>query len=342
MSVTPSGDERTAGRVLAKWTVMPELGQRSSVATLLLSVMLVGLAACGSRTGLFPGSDTPNEALTDGGPPPSSPDDAGPPPDDASLPYEPDTSLPPPPSPVPPIDGATPPAAPLCADGGGTTTAYLWGESGTLYTFEPLSLTSTPLGVISCPTTGTPWTLSVSRTGYGYFMYTDWRIYRVNLATLACETTPYQIGQLGFTGSESLAVSRGASESLYVYGMNAAGPTLGVTDLSSFVLSEVGIVTPNPEAFPPDMQADAYGRLFVLSRQGVLAEVSSTNAQLLGLDVTTFTGGQTSWAVMTWNDSVYFFGGDQVSQFDLATQQLTFLGLVSDNVVGASAAACIH
>jgi hypothetical protein len=246
---------------------------------------------------------------------------------------------------VPPIDGSTPDASIACADGGGVTQAYLWAASGLLYTFDPPTLTATPLGMVQCPSTSSPWTLSVSRAGFGYMIYEDWNIYKVDLSTLECTTTPYVPFQLGFTGEEAIAVSRGsATERLFVYGVDSTQtPTLAVTDLTSFVLSPVGLVTPDPMAFPLDMQGDAFGRLFALSDTGQLLDLASGSAALLGEDQTAFdgTGG---WAIMTWNDELYFFGGTQgtIYHYDLTTKQLSTVGQVNDIIVGASAAACIH
>ena len=302
------------------------------------AVNLSALAACGSRTGLdllpfAPSLTSPDASLPDGEPDASS-EDSSP---DVSTPMI-DVDAP------PPIDAMTPDGLLLCPDGGASL-AYLWGQTGTLYTFDPATLAAQPLGVVVCPTTETPWTLSVSRAGFAYMMYQDWNIYRVDLATLACEATPYQQGQLGFAGEGAIAVSRGeAAERLYVYGMNGgAAPVLAVTDLTSFVLTAVGPVSPNPNAFPVDMQADAFGRLFVLSESGVLIQLDAATAGVLGQNQTTFETAN-SWAVMTWNDQIYFFGGSEVSLYNLATQELLPLGVVAegDSIVGASAVACIH
>jgi hypothetical protein len=313
------------------------------------------LAACGSRTPLFvidplvvdasPNDSRAGDALL-----PDDADDTG---GDAGFDATGDVGFDASPdvvvfedSFVPPIDGTTPDSSIMCGDGGGVTTAYLWAQSGLLYTFDPPTLTATPLGMVQCPSTSSPWTLSVSRAGFAYMIYEDWNIYQVDLSTLACSTTPYVPGQLGFTGQEAIAVSRGsATERLFVYGMDVnQTPTLAVTDLTSFVLAPVGTVTPNPLAFPLDMQGDAFGRLFALSISGQLLDIASGSAALLGEDQTGFSDVGGGWAIMTWNDQLYFFGGPQgtISLYDLTTKQLSTVGQVNDSIVGASAAACIH
>jgi hypothetical protein len=316
------------------------------------------LSACGSRTPLFviePYAPDPPPKMDSGapdtffGPPQDAGFDGG---FDAIDDFGFDTSFDATPDVdfgdtfVPPIDGATPDGSIFCADGGGVTTAYLWAASGLLYTFDPPTLTATPLGMVNCPSNNSPWTLSVSRAGFGYMIYEDWNIYQVDLSTLNCSTTPYVPFQLGFTGEEAIAVSRGtATERLFVYGVDSnQTPTLAVTDLTSFVLSPVGAITPNPMAFPLDMQGDAFGRLFALSESGQLLDIASGSGSLLGEDQTAFDDADGGWAIMTWNDELFFFGGSQgtIYQYDLTTKQLTMVGQVNDSIVGASAAACIH
>jgi hypothetical protein len=247
---------------------------------------------------------------------------------------------------LPPIDGAPPEGGVPCPDGG-TVSAYVWSASGLLSTFDPVTVTTRPVGIVSCPTTAPSWTFSVSRAGTAYMMYQDWRIYRVDLATLACTATPYAPGQLGIGTQGALAVSRDpAAERLFVYAVDPATsqPELTVTDLSSFVLSPVGPVTPNPKVYPIDVQADAFGRLFILGQQGTFAEIDSTTGAVLAEDQTSFNDLSGGWAIMTYNDRIFFFGNSngEVSEYHLATKTLTPLGAVNDSIVGASAAACIH
>jgi hypothetical protein len=223
----------------------------------------------------------------------------------------------------------------------GMLTAYLWSMSGTLYTFDPASLATQSLGTVACPASGQPWTLSVTRNGLAYMIYEDWRIYRVDLSTLACTPTPYVPFQLGFTGSEAIAVSRDQGpERLYVYGSNGA-PTLAVTDFTNFVLSPVGPIAPNPMAFPVDMQGDAKGHLFALTADGTFVEIDAATATVLARTSTTFFAGG-AWAIMVYGSQIYFFGGGSgnVSRYDPTTQQVTPLGAVNDAIVGASAAPC--
>jgi len=228
---------------------------------------------------------------------------------------------------------------PLCSPG---VPAYLWSQTtGELLTFDPNTLATQSLGIPLCPTTSLPWTLSVSRTGFGYLLYEDWNIYRVDLATLECTRTAYVPFQLGFQGQEGIAVSRDAGpERLYMYGMGTSGPTLAVTDLTSFVLAPVGLVKPLPTTwFPFKIQGDAEGTLFALAQSGEVAEIDSATATVT---VDVGTNWHASDAVMTYGSAVYLFAnGESVGRFDPTSHAVTELGNVNATIVGASAYPCM-
>jgi hypothetical protein len=223
-------------------------------------------------------------------------------------------------------------------------TAYLMSLSGELFSFDPNAVTIQSLGVPSCPTSASPWTLSVSRTGVAYVLRDDWRIWRVDLATLTCTLTPYAPFQLGFIGEEAIAVSRDTGgERLYVYGSVAgSGPLLAVTDFTSFVLSPVGQVTPPPTAYPLDMQGNARGLLFGLSQDGEFVQMSAATGTPAIDTQTSFASLSGGWAIMTYRAQIYFFGNDagDVYLYDPEANQVTHLGAVNTPIIGASAAPC--
>jgi hypothetical protein len=222
----------------------------------------------------------------------------------------------------------------------GGPTAYLWTADAALYTFDPATLQTTLLGVVSCPSDQPPWTMTVSGSGFGYMIYDDWNIYRVDLATLACTPTPYVPGQLGFTGEEGVAVAReDGVERFFVFG-DGTVPTLAVSDFTSFVLSEVGPATPDPDAFPVAVQGDASGRLYALSQTGTFFELGSTPAEVSDLAQTTL-GEPDNWAILRYGAGIYLFGqGGAVGLYDPVANQLVPLGSVNMSIIGASAAPC--
>ena len=59
------------------------------------------------------------------------------------------------------------------------------------------------------------------------------------------------------------------------------------------------------------------------------------------LDATSLPGGG-NWAVMAYGDQIYLFGaGGTVGLYDASTTQVTGLGTVGFNIIGASATPCI-
>jgi hypothetical protein len=240
----------------------------------------------------------------------------------------------------PPLDDAS-----ICPQN--ASAAYLLSDDGRLFTLNPSTLATEDLGRLHCPTASAPWSLTVSTSGRIYAVYEDWNIYAIDPKTLACTNTPYVKNQLGLSSGTAITITPTESgERLYVYGQNhIRANELDVTDLNTFVLSNIGTVTPAPIAssYPLDIRADAFGRIFGLGPDGTLVQIDRETAKLLAQDQTSYApmGGAT-WALLTWNDELYLFSEGAVSQYDLSTKKVTPKGDVGFIVVGASAAPCIH
>jgi hypothetical protein len=144
----------------------------------------------------------------------------------------------------------------------------------------------------------------------------------VNLSTLVCSRTPFVAGQLGITSYLAIAISRtSGTERLFVYGRPAkdGSPLLATSDLADFELMEVGPAVPTSpsSAYPYDMQADLLGHLFILAPDGLLVEVESATGAVIEQDMTGFPGVYVgSWAIMSYRDQVYLFGGESVARYD--------------------------
>ncbi|MGH7327080.1 MAG: hypothetical protein ACREJX_01895 [Polyangiaceae bacterium] len=239
----------------------------------------------------------------------------------------------------------------VCSDGGAPI-VYLVSATGTFYSFDPPTLTAQSLGILSCPdsTSSSPFTMTVTQDA-AYVLYFDGNLDRVDLSSLGCTATSFVPGELDFPGDVGVATSRSfdaGSEGLLVYGCVHDGgvcvPTLAKSNFTSFVLAEVGPLTPNPTnmGYPADISEDAYGRLFAVDASGYLIEVDSVTGTVLGQDATGLQAGA-GWALLTWEDQLFFFTeiNGTISTYDLATKQATTLGAVGDTIVGASAAPCI-
>jgi hypothetical protein len=256
------------------------------------------LLACGARTQLdVPGGSQP---VADGGP---TSGDGGP-----TNPVD---------SSIPPAEAGTP-----CDDGGHPELSYVLDDVGTIYRYDVLTGKVTALGTPNCADDNVQWTMTASRTT-AYILYTDWTLYAVDLSTLVCTQTPYQTGQLGFDFDYGIAVSSASgTEKLYVYGLptGATNPILAVSDLTSFVLTEVGDIlpAPPPSTYPVNLTADTQGHLYAFSPLGWVQQIDAATGAVLQskqTDVTTMT----TWATLTRGSDLYLWVESEVVGYDLAT-----------------------
>jgi len=242
---------------------------------------------------------------------------------------------------VPPSDASD--GGMRCA-GGGAPTAYLLDENGDIYTFDPAGVSVQFLGTPVCNDDSGPFTLSVSREGKAFILYSDWQIFEVDLATFECSATPFQLGQLGLSSGLAIAVSRAASvETLLVSGVSDTSgvPILASSNLTSFVLAKVGDIVPAPPAgtFPIDTQADLSGHLFGLSDDGLLLEMN-VNSGAVESTAEVPLNPDSSWAIMAYDASVFAFSGSTVLEYDAMTHASAEIGDVGIEVIGASAVPC--
>jgi hypothetical protein len=257
------------------------------------------LVACGSRTGidvsLLPADASPaadGSPAADASPTADAPDDAG----------------------------------ARCRDGGPLELAYVFDADGVLLRYDPLTGQSERLGAPDCGNDNVPWTMTASSEN-AYIVYTDWTIYRVSLATLACTPTPFQPGQLGLDAEFGVAAfGSGPSERLFVYGLPSGGstPILAVSDTSSFVLSKIGDIVPVPplSSFPVNLTADANGNLYAFSPGGLVQKIdSATGAVLQAVD--TNVTSESTWATLTYGADLYLWVESRVDGYDLAARART-------------------
>jgi len=246
---------------------------------------------------------------------------------------------------LPPIDPTLPDPSPACA--AGTGAAYLVAENGSFYTWDPSTLVTTKLGTLKCPTPDadrTPYTMTVTQTD-AYVMYSDWSVYRVNLSTLACTATPFDVNQVSYPADVGIATTAAPNESLLVLGIRGEVLDLAAADdLTTMNLREIGPVTHMPVmGYPLDTKVDGYGRLFGLDSGGGLVMINATTAEGLGADDTGVVS-PSAWALLTYNDRIFFFTGDNgdTVEWRLQTKTAKPMGAAGDRIVGAGSAPCLH
>ena len=215
---------------------------------LIASMFVAGLTgACGSRTGLLvplPASDAGEPGIGDATTGLDAPflstdageGDAG---EDAPA--------------LPPIDASPPPVINECPDAGATL-VYVITKDGTLMSFYPPTSSFNVIGPITCPLAflpqptqpkPSPFSMAVDRTGIAYTVFSDGELFRVSTApTAPCESTPFVIGQQGFSPTFGMGFSSDgadAGETLFVAG--AAG-SAGVDRVRNVCAARSGRLRP--------------------------------------------------------------------------------------------------
>jgi hypothetical protein len=232
------------------------------------------------------------------------------------------------------VDGA--PAA--CGGNTPIEVSYLLDGDGVLYRYDPLAAGPTTLGAPNCGNVNVPWTMTVSREN-AYVVYTDWTLYAVDLATLACSPTAFHSGQLGLDEEFGVAVSAsGGTERLFVYGEPSSGgnPILAVSDLSSFALTKVGDILPPPpaETFPVNLAADATGLLYAFSPGGYLQQIEAATGAVVQA-ARTGVVTMSTWASLTAGTSVFLFVDSTVDGYDLTMRSTTSTHDIGVSAIGA-------
>jgi len=225
-----------------------------------------------------------------------------------------------------------------CNDGGPPVRAYLFDDDGVLYSYDTSNGTYEVLGTPECGGQGGAWTMTASREN-AYIQYNDGSLYAVDLRTLACSPTAFQTGQLGITYQFGMAVADVAGvETFFVYGEagDSSVPILAKSDLSSFVLTEVGEIQPLPPQLTSaiNLSADALGHLYAFAPSGVLLQIDQATGSVLQ-DSSTGVRTDGTWAGLTSGDKVFLFVDGRVASYDPATDAITFNRSIDIDPIGA-------
>ncbi len=275
---------------------------------------IVAAAACGARTGL----DVPE--------PPRPRVDAGPDVEDAG----PDADA------GPDVEDAGPdvidapddvPVVNDCTDAG-VTYIYVVSEQNELFAFYPPDLSLKDIGTISCPDTGSPYSMAVDRDGIAYVVFTPTgNLYRVSTLTASCKPTAYKPGFFGPNG-ETFGMGFSADtadpgETLYIASDDPSngGPQtpeqLGTIDVTTFQRSTVGKFS--HVIGSAELTGTGDGRLYgfgVDDTQAMLSlvQIDKTNADILSTQPLLLPGGPQAlvdWAFAFWGGDFYFFTSTQ-------------------------------
>jgi hypothetical protein len=322
-------------------------------------VFFVGAAAvplaCGSRTGLLVTAALDAAASAEAG-------DSGEPEADVADAPE-------------PVDAVFPDVSPVdvCPDAG-STLIYVITEENDLFSFYPPTLEFQLVGPLSCATAAAaPFSMAVDRRGVGYSVFTDGSLYRVDMASAACERTSYVVGQQGFLtfgmgfvanaaggdagdgGGLGAGDAGGAGETLFVAEGSATtaiprpdSKGLAVIDPTTLQLQRVaGFMPPIPG---PELTGTGAGTLF-----GFYTNAAGAGSHVVQLDPATgvvmddhpLQTGQAGdgYAFAYWGGSFYIFtdpagGATTVTRYTPSTGEETDVAQMPEGVVGAGVSTC--
>jgi hypothetical protein len=322
------------------------------------ALLLIAVAACGSRTPLEVGVAGRSSGAPEPGAPPAVGDsdatafamDAEPvTQDSATMPTPPidsmsdagDSLV------IPPareagddgvdaaLDAADAPVTPIGCNDAGSTAIYVVTRSGSLMKFEPATATFVSIGHIPCVNRSLPFSMAVSRTGIAYVELLDSSMLRVNTTTLACASAAYVSlpGGSGGTFGMGFAADGAGGETLYL-AEDSSTPRLAALDTTTF---QARIVGPMNQATRSELTGDSMGRLFAFYGN-TIAQIDKTTAKVTPLYTTAFTGG--SFAFAAWGGDFYLFVDGSVMRFRPSTGTTVQIGQISDAVVGAGVSTC--
>jgi hypothetical protein len=241
---------------------------------------------------------------------------------------------------------------------------YLVTAEFDLYRYDPSKSSFFLVGKLACPTTGSPFSMGVSRTGTAYVVYRPnglpgsnppGHLFAVSTADASCEQTSFEPGQLGFNlfGMGFAIDDDLLGETLYVAasgedGQNSLG--LGSIDhLNDFALSFVGPFSENPGNRIELTSADdgqLYG--YFIDPQGnggYIVRIDKTTAEILETTHIDAGGDNSAFAFAYWSGDFYIFtsplgGPTTITRYRPTDGTVTKVSTLAKTVVGAGVSTC--
>jgi hypothetical protein len=225
---------------------------------------------------------------------------------------------------------------------------YIIGQDNKFYSFNPPTLAVTLKGVLSCPAgLATPFSMAVDRNGIAWVLFSDGRIYHVDVNTVACTATAYVPNQAGFStfGMGFVSDSAGSEkETLYVADYLGAG--LAKIDTNTLKLSVVG-----PWDKLPGLAAELTGtgdaRLygFFNDSQIIIAGIDKQNANIISQAPQPSVQIGSGWAFAFWGGDFWLFtsptGDTQIDRYSPVSGTTTTVKTnLGTNIVGAGVSTC--
>jgi hypothetical protein len=229
---------------------------------------------------------------------------------------------------------------------------YLLDKSAVLFKFDPLNVSFSPIGKLTCSSKEWPYSMAVDRKGHAWVVYSDGNLFQVDTATAACQPTAYLPGQHGFVTFGMGFVATGAGgfdDVLYVSQTDDNGTTtgLGKLDTQSFVITPVGMYDEmNARA---ELTGTGDGRLYGAFEgvPWVVAEINRATAAIESQAPQSqihYAPASANFAFAFWGGSFWIFAGGgnstDVFQYDPTAQTTTLRDSETFAIVGAGVSTC--
>ncbi|WP_156338457.1 hypothetical protein [Chondromyces crocatus] len=219
-----------------------------------------------------------------------------------------------------------------------------------MYRFDPGTLALTTIGTLDCPRSGGPssaFSMAVDRKGVAWVLFSNRKLYQVNIETAACTATDYQTYQHQLSVFGMGFVSRGEGsqeETLYLADYFGRG----IASLDTQSLTVAPIVSYGNELGSAELTGTGDGRLFGFFRgtPDYIAEVNPGTGQFLSKTIPPEIQIGAGWAFAHWGGDFYLFtnpgaDGTKVDRYSLnsGTKTTVMMG-IPDNIVGAGVSTC--
>jgi hypothetical protein len=233
---------------------------------------------------------------------------------------------------------------------------YVVSEENTLHSFQPNKSTFTTIGTLNCPSSSTPNSMAVDRSGTAWVNYADGGLFKVSTADASCQATTFQPGQHGFVKFGMAFATNGAGttdETLFVCGITGlnAGQGLAKIDLQSMTLTPIGDFSGSLRGKGAELTGTGDGRLygfFTTQPNATLAQIAEDTAASSGDKDLAGVNTGLAWAFSFWGGDFWFYTSDgfnpsKVTRLKAATDGSigTAMGDVGGfRIVGAGVSTC--
>ena len=240
-----------------------------------------------------------------------------------------------------------------CADG--TELVYTIDQFNYRFSrFDPSTKVFTDLGSLSCPSSGggTPFSMSIDRSGVAWVLYTTGELFQVPISNLAaCTKTTWasQSGLKVFGMGFSTDAAGGSAETLWIGGgmtQMQASYTLAKLNTASMMATPVGMQTQLPEMTGTG-NAELWGFMPSATEARIVKFDKASGAALTTYNEPTLAGTMTAYAFAHWGGDFWVFlrkGSETattVYQVNGMTGGITGMMLATGRtIVGAGVSTC--